>query len=189
MKELNITNINNKLGYGGNQEWFTDEWAIKAGCASVLGSNLYAYYKGIKECSKDEYLVIMEDLYAWMTPGKMGYPYFYKFAHKMVERLQKEDIYLKPRYLKKSKSIKQSVSFVKECINSNHPIGVLILTHKAKELEEDTWHWICISGYNEKEDDVDIIFSSYGVRRVIQASILFDVDIRNIVKLVSFENL
>lgn len=191
MKELTITKIydHHLIGYGGNQEWFRDDWAIKAGCASVLGSNIYAYYKGIEECSKDEYLTIMEDLYTWMTPGRMGYPYFYKFTHKMLERLKEDDIYLKPRYLKKSNSIKKSIDFVKKCIDSHHLVGVLILSHLAKELEEDNWHWICISGYNEKEDDVDIIFSSYGIRRIVKASVLFDVNARNIVKLVSFENL
>ena len=39
MKELHIPHIYNSeklIGYGGNQDWFEDEWAQKAGCASVL---------------------------------------------------------------------------------------------------------------------------------------------------------
>lgn len=191
MKELNITNIyeDKLIGYGGNQDWFTDPWAVKAGCASVLASNLYAYYKGIEKCSKKEFLSVMEDLYTYMTPGRMGFPYFYKFAHKMIERMEKENIYLKAKYLKKSKSIEDSISFVKKNIDNHHPIGVLILSHIAEELEDDNWHWICISGYKQKEDDVYIIFSDCGVRREVHANVLFDTDIRNIVKLVSFEYL
>ena len=43
MKELHIPHIYNSeklIGYGGNQDWFEDEWAQKAGCASVLASNI-----------------------------------------------------------------------------------------------------------------------------------------------------
>lgn len=43
MKELQMPIIydqQQRIGYGGNQDWFHDEWAQKAGCASVLASNL-----------------------------------------------------------------------------------------------------------------------------------------------------
>ena len=46
-----------------------------------------------------------------------------------------------------------------------------------------------IKSYKQKEDDVYIIFSDCGVRREVHANVLFDTDIRNIVKLVSFEYL
>ena len=45
-KELSMIHIyeNNQLiGYGGNQEWFEDSWAQKAGCASVLASHPSLY--------------------------------------------------------------------------------------------------------------------------------------------------
>lgn len=48
MKELQMPIIydqQQRIGYGGNQDWFHDEWAQKAGCASVLASNLYAFYQ------------------------------------------------------------------------------------------------------------------------------------------------
>lgn len=189
MKELKITQIyenNQKIGYGGNQDWFIDDWAKKAGCGSVLGSNLYAYYMGVQHCTKDEFLVMMNDLYRYMTPGRMGFPFFYKFAHQFVLRMKLEDVHLKPNYLKKSKSIESSIQFVKKGIDGKNPIGALILSHKAKELEEDNWHWICISGYEEKDNQVNIIFSDCGRRRVIEANVLFEIDPRNIVKLVYF---
>jgi len=189
MKELQITKIyeeNNLVGYGANQDWFNSEWAKKAGCGSVLGSILYAFYTGIQKSSKEEFIKIMEDLYTYMTPGKMGFPYFYKFAHQFVLRMEKENIQLKPIYLKRSKSIESSIQFVKKSIDTKHPVGVLILSHKAKELEEDNWHWVCITGYIEEDKKIKMIFSDCGQRRIVDSDILFEVDIRNIVKLVSF---
>lgn len=191
MPELKITKIYNQqelIGYGGNQDWFLDSWPQKAGCASVLGSNMYAYYMNIEKTQKDDFLSIMNDLYSYMTPGKMGFPFFYEFAHQMVKRMEKENVHLTPTYLKKSKSVDMSIQFVKKSIDECHPVGVLILSHVAKELEEDNWHWICISGYEIIEDKTIIIFSDCGVRREIDADILFDVHPRNIVKLVRFES-
>ena len=52
MPELKITKIYNQqelIGYGGNQDWFLDSWSQKAGCASILGSNMYAYYMNIEK--------------------------------------------------------------------------------------------------------------------------------------------
>lgn len=131
MSELMITKIYDEkevVGYGGNQDWFLETWPQKAGCASVLGSNLYAYYMNIKEAHKNEFLSIMNDLYSYMTPGRMGFPFFYKFAHQMVKRMEKENIHLIPKYLKKSKSVDMSIQFVKKSIDEKHPVGVLILS-------------------------------------------------------------
>lgn len=192
MPELKITHIyhnNELLGYGGNQEWFLNDWAKKAGCGSVLGSNMYAYYIHIEKSSKEDFLMIMEDLYTYMTPGRMGFPFFYKFAHKLIERMEKENRKYKPIYLKKSKSIEASIRFVQESIDQKHPVGVLILSHKAQELEEDNWHWICITGYEIRDNQTTIIFSDCGVRREIDANILFEVDAFNIVKLVRFKEI
>ena len=190
MPELTMTKVYNNqnlIGYGGNQDWFLDSWAKKAGCASVLGSNMYAYYMNIEESQKDEFLSMMNDLYSYMTPGRMGFPFFYKFAHQFVNRMEKENVHLTPKYLKKSKSVDSSIRFVKKSIDQKHPVGVLILSHRAKELEDDNWHWICITGYEIRENKTMIVFSDCGVRRQIDATILFDIHPRNVVKLVKFE--
>ena len=38
---------NKCVGHGGNQEWFLDSWAKKAGCASVSATDIFIYYKTI----------------------------------------------------------------------------------------------------------------------------------------------
>lgn len=190
MPELSITKIyedNQLIGYGGNQDWFLNDWANKAGCASVLGANLYSYYMHIEQSDKFDFMIIMEDLYSYMTPGPMGFPFFYKFSHQFIKRMEKENIFLKPNYLKASKSVNQSIKFVKKCIDSQNPVGVLILSHQARELEEDNWHWVCITGYQEENNQMKVIFSDCGARKEVLADVLFEVNIKNIVKLVSFQ--
>jgi hypothetical protein len=187
MKELSIPCIyqNQKMiGYGGNQDWFADQWAQKAGCGSVLGSNLYAYYHCQTKYELDDFIAVMEQMFEYMTPGYMGYPYLYKFARTFVRIMAKDGIALKPVYQKRSKNYKQALTFVLNSIHENHPVAMLILHHRAKELEEDNWHWICLTGYIEKKDGYDIIFSDCGQRRIIDAHILFDTYDKNVFKMV-----
>lgn len=187
MKELNIPIIydgKTRIGYGGDQDWFHDDWAVKAGCASVLASNLYAYYHTQDNFQKTEFLKIMEDMFSHMTPGVMGYPFLYKFARTFVKRLDEDNICLQPVYQKKSKNYKHALSFVLKSIDEGHPVGMLILHHRATELEEDNWHWICLSGYQESEHHYRIIFSDCGQRREIDSRILFDTHHSNVFKMV-----
>ncbi|UTY39861.1 hypothetical protein NMU03_03370 [Allocoprobacillus halotolerans] len=95
-KELSIIHIyeNEKLiGYGGNQDWFLDSWAQKAGCASVLASQLYAYYLSQESTSKHDFLEIMNQMYQRFTPGKMGYPFLYKFARTFCQTMKEHHVF------------------------------------------------------------------------------------------------
>lgn len=184
--ELKIPTIyqNQKMiGYGGNQEWFHDTWAKRAGCASVLASNMYAYYHQNSTYELSEFLKVMEMMFKYMTPGYMGYPYLYKFARTFAKMMNAEGFEFKPVYQKRSKNYKQAITFVLQSLDEGHPVGMLILHHRAPELEEDNWHWICLSGYIVKETGYDIIFSDCGERRIIDSRILFDIHCSNVFKM------
>lgn len=188
--ELPLTKVyeNNELiGYGGDQDWFEERWARRAGCASVLATNLVSYYKNIKTSNKDEFVKNMEEMFTWMTPGRMGFPYLYKFAHQFVAYFRLQGLSFKPIYQKTSKSYEHALSFVLKSIDEKHPVGLLILHHRAHELKDDNWHWVCISGYIKKESGYDIIFSDCGKRRILDAKILFDVCKFNVFKMVRFQ--
>ena len=186
MMELDFPHIyqNNKMiGYGGDQDWFDDEWAQKAGCASVLASNMYAYYKKQYVFSCTDFLKIMEQMFQEMTPGKMGYPFLYKFGRTFKKIMKEEHIALSPVYQKTSQNDEHALSFVLQSLQEYHPVAMLILYHHAKELEDDNWHWICLTGYQEKEGHYQIIFSDCGQRRIIDASVLFDTSHQNVYKM------
>jgi len=187
MKELEIPKIYHQgefIGYGGNQEWFPNDWAKRAGCASVLASNMYAYYLHKEKYEFNEFLEIMEKMFGYMTPGHMGYPFLYKFARTFVKIMLADGQSYQPIYQKRSKNYKHAITYVLEALDQKNPIAMLILHHRAPELEEDNWHWICVSGYIEKENGYDLIFSDCGERRVIDARILLDTHPYNVFKMV-----
>lgn len=189
--ELKIPTIyqNQKIiGYGGDQEWFHDPWARRAGCASVLASNMYAYYHQNSIYEQADFLKIMEMMFHHMTPGNMGYPYLYKFARTFVKVMNEEGYHFKPVYQKRSKNYKHAITFVLQSLDEGHPVGMLILHHRSPELEEDNWHWICLSGYIKKENGYDIIFSDCGERRIIDSRVLFDTHCYNVFKMLRMKN-
>lgn len=178
-----------QIGYGGNQEWFKTKWARKAGCASVCAANMTGYYLFNKQVfSKDEFLLLMEEMYSIMEPKKRGFPYSYLYKYRLRKYLNNNNKPIEAKIYRRFSSIQEAIRLVKEGINSNHPIALLILYHHHPDLEEDNWHWVCITGYLEKDNQTWIIFSDCGERKVIAASILFEVHADNIMKMVVFKS-
>lgn len=189
------------IGYGGNQEWFTGSWQRKAGCASTSGANLAAYYASnyrdmidLYQGDKDsfiweEYLHAMEEMYAYMTPGPMGFPYVKRYAKQFKKFCEDKGISLEPCIMEHVKSTKEAYEFVKWNIHNNIPVALLILHHRAEELREDNWHWVTITGYEEDENRMEhanLILSNCGMRQVVKMSMLFEVHPKNTIRMVSF---
>lgn len=204
IKELNFPIIYKKDGlseYGGNQEWFPRIWQRKAGCGSTSGANLAAYYavndsrmkkvyKGNTEkFYQDEYLELMKEMYTYMTPGPMGFPYVEKFVEKFMKFCKKHDIIMEADIIKEYNTSEDAFRFVKENIDKEHPVALIILHHRAAELWEDNWHWVTVTGYTEPQGEptkAQVILSNCGERQIIAANTLFEVHKNNTIHMVSF---
>lgn len=204
IKELNFPVVYHEkamVGYGGNQEWFTETVKKRAGCGCTSGANLAAYYSanfsdmhlvydGDREnFCQDEFISAMEKMYHYMTPGLMGYPYVRKFGNQFVKFCREHGIFLEPYYCLKFDKPESAVSYLKECIDGGHPIALLILFHRAHSLREDNWHWVTITGYvqtGEGLENLDIIMSNCGERQVVKGEELFEVHRKNTIRMVSF---
>ncbi len=203
-KELNfpvVYNNGTNIGYGGNQEWFAGSWQRKAGCASTSGANLAAYYASnfpemkhlyqgdTNPFTMEEYLHSMEEMYTYMTPGPRGFPYVKSYAKQFTKFCNERGISLEPIIMESINSTQEAYEFVKRSINNNFPVALLILHHRAKELKEDNWHWVTITGYEEDESLIghsNLILSNCGMRQVVKTNILFEVHPKNTVRMVSF---
>ena len=73
------------IGQGGNQDWFANSWARKAGCASVSATDIFIYYtKREREFDKSTYLDYMNEMFKLMEPGKRGFPYVFLYARRFL---------------------------------------------------------------------------------------------------------
>lgn len=122
----------------------------------------------------------MNEMFKLMKPGKAGFPYVYLYARKLSKLLNncKYRIY---RRLEVDKAI-----IVVKSIAQNNPLGLLILTHRRRQIRDDLWHWVTIIGYQETEKGLDIIFLDCGEIKTIPARIVFEKNDLNVVKMVRF---
>ena len=175
--------IEDKLvGHGGNQDWFLDSWARKAVCASVSATDIFLYYtKKDHTFNKDMYLDHMNEMFKLMEPQKRGFPYVYLYARRLSKLLDNCKYYI----LRKP-NVEIAMKVVKESIDSANPLGLLILTHRRRQIRDDLWHWVTIVGYEETGEGLDIVFLDCGEIKRIPARIVFEKNCFNVVKMVRF---
>lgn len=188
-------------GYGGSQEWFSHDWKKKAGCGCTSGTNLAAYYASsrpemagiydgnLKRFDRAEYVQAMEEMYMYMRPGLMGYPYVKKFGRQFVKFCREHGFEAEARFCHGFRSREEAIDFVKESIDGGDPVALLILFHRAHALKEDNWHWVTITGYREEEGNPgasEVILSNCGERQTINAHQLFEIHRNNTIRMVSF---
>lgn len=187
-----------QAGYGGNQEWFLQAFQRTAGCASVSGANLAAFYAfqhpecrglyqgDVARFSKEEYLQTMEAVYRYMTPGPMGFPVARQFVNKLLLYAGDRGTILEAHTLFHHQSSEGRMRFLKEAIAKGNPIALLILKHRSPKMRENNWHWMTITGWAEDADGEHVIVSNLGRREVYPAELLFENHWGNVMRMVYF---
>ncbi len=194
-----------RYGYGGSQYWFKNRWSRLAGCAAVSATNLIAFHGfGTQPDRMDgtcpvyeeaHYIELQERMFGYMRPGMRGFPYIEVYEQKFLEYANTCGLTLDSEIYRGWKHSKEAFHFVQASIHENNPLAMLILTHRAAELEEDTWHWMTVTGYETaNEEDAEtgpdpmgrILISNYGKRQWMRASVLFEAAPGNDVKLIHF---
>lgn len=170
------------VGHGGNQSWFEDKWARKAGCASVSATDIYSFYKQQDSSfTKKEYLGYMNEMFKLLEPGKQGFPYVYLYARRL--RVLLDDC---PTHIYRKPSIKLASEVIIQSIDKGNPLGLLILTHRRRKIRDDLWHWVTIVGYKRKRKGIDVVYLDCGKLKEIPARIIFEKSRFNVVKMVCF---
>ena len=187
-----------QAGYGGNQEWFSQVFQRTAGCASVTGANLAAYYasrtaesRGLysgdtERFSKSEYLRVMEEVYRYMTPGAMGFPVAGRFVQKFLQFAGEHGSTFRAHTMFHRCGCEERMTFLKEAITKGNPVAFLVLRHRAPEMRENNWHWVTITGWIEDADGEQVIVSNCGEREVYQAEMLLENHRGNVLRMVWF---
>ncbi len=181
-----------KRAYGGSQKWFSRHWARLAGCASVSASNLAAFFRIGVEPDRMEgdvpvyrletWLKLQKDMYRRMRPGIKGFPHVSTYLERFQHYAGEHGWSLQPETICGWTSAEEPWQFVRRAIEEGQPLALLVLGHTAPEIDEDTWHWMTITGWGE--NPARILLSNYGNRQVMDADILLRPDPRNEVRLI-----
>jgi len=159
--------------FGGCQDWYESSWARNAGCASIAATNLAAYF-GIGTrgdirpksptqfpiYSMGKYLSLQKRLYAYFTPGFMGFPSATKFVNQFSKFAKDNKFLCTCEMYRNWENASIAYEYVKVSLREGLPLAMLTLTHSEPVIKNYTWHWMTIIGYTDEK----IIFSNYGKR-------------------------
>jgi hypothetical protein len=173
MKTISLTNVNlfeiraasedrekceeNKR-YGCDQNWYGTEWQRRAGCGPSTASNLLFYMSGGQaagsggenpgRATREDFLALMEDVWAYVTPTDRGIPTTALFcesflryaADKGIEVLRHGvlDMFDEPRG-----TLGEAVAFIEGALVADLPVAFLNLCNGGEE-NLDRWHWVTI---------------------------------------------
>ena len=198
--ELNMPLIpdGNRIAYGGDQEWCRSKWKRMSGCGPTAGANLSACYAAARpewgalypgnadSFDRETYTDCIEEIFRYITPGFMGYPYANRFVRQYARYAADHGIRFSGTCVGGTESADQLFDFARRSIDGGNPAALLVLGHRAAEMQEDTWHWVTVSGYTDGNDGQQLIVSSCGERQLWQAGILFERHRKNYVRLLNF---
>ncbi len=140
---------------GSNQEWFADEWQRKAGCGPSTAANILYYQQRKSQesvhYSKEEMLLLMEEVWEYITPGWDGISSTEVFLSKVrryaVAHGLELDCYSLDISKRKSKRppLEKVIDFVVDGIYDETPVAFLNLSN-GEEQALDSWHWVTVVG-------------------------------------------
>lgn len=158
--------------YGGNQAWFTKSLWAAGGCGVIAAANVFYYFKGPKEVSKDDYMEVARALYYWLSPlhfynpsseentyGMVSFTHWYR---RCLEFFDLRGVHLEARrvlFMRK----RALVEIRKALYRGELPVLAVLGVPGVSPYGN---HYMVVTGI---EGD-NILFSTWGQRRVVNFS-------------------
>lgn len=162
----------NEMYYGCSQEWYNTLWQRRSGCGPTTASNIILYinyshnnfHLGQTSYKKKNCLLLMEQIWEYVTPTKQGIPTTRMFYEKVLSYTKSKDIDVEFAYcdlpedrLNRPK-LSEVLSFLEGALSKDAPIAFLNLCNgDEKHLEE--WHWVTIISLEYTEDGQNIFIN------------------------------
>lgn len=191
VKELDYFEIDG--AFGGNQEWFTNVVMNIGGCGAATACDCCIYFareRGLKELypfdsdnlNREDYKKFSQIMKPYIRPrvgGVKRLSWFVEGLQKYIEDCEaetgKELVHIKMEELSGNCLEKEAENLVRAQIDRGIPLACLMLHHKDKEKFKDfIWHWFLLVGYEETEDDFQVVIATYGERTVFSLKELWD---------------
>jgi hypothetical protein len=143
---------------GGSQKWYPTFWRRLSGCGPANAA-LLAWYLAqsdvkyqalctVKSRSKDEFLTLMNEMFAYVKPGLRGV-YTPEMFTKGFQRFATKKGVMPPRFstlksLEKAKfSFDEVLKFVLEAVQNDVPVAFMNL-HSGNQRNVEDYHWLTI---------------------------------------------
>ena len=164
--------------FGGDQDWYADEWRRRAGCGPTCAANVAAYlaltrpemralYAG-EDMLKSQFSSHMEEMYSFVTPGNMGLNRVEMFTQGMEDFARSRGVSLRAHVFevhgnmhKSRPPVSELIEFVRSGLAADCPVAFLNLTRgRVKNLQ--AWHWITITSADLEDGSLAACASDEG---------------------------
>ncbi|MDR3348489.1 MAG: hypothetical protein LBO03_02590 [Acidaminococcales bacterium] len=182
LKLLEIIDGGGKAHYGADQAWYEECFQKRAGCGPTCAAHLVCYLarahvgcSALFECAdgilaQEEFLPLMQKLWAYVTPGPMGVNntgIFVKGAQRygadrgapLAARVLPVPVLPSIR-----PSPAQAALFLTDALGSDLPVAFLNLSNGGL-ANLDSWHWVTLVAF--APDDFRALMYDNGDRREI----------------------
>jgi len=162
--QLRLTGMNGETYTGGSQEWYEDRWHRLSGCGSVAAVNLIWYIRRMRG-GFDDYLELMREMYAFVTPGPGGINTSGLFTGGLLRYGEKRGLQIVPRVLEIPANRRRRPDtgmvgeFITSALREDAPTAFLNLSNGTLENLEH-WHWVTIIALNTETRQAEL--SDYG---------------------------
>lgn len=185
-----------QVSYGGSQRWYRRSLRRLAGCGPTCAANLAAFYQiGVRPDSflddsvplytKKQYVELMDHTWEYVKPGMRGFPWRDRFQEEFLRYAKDHGCSLHTGFLESWEDSEAPFSFVRGEIEAGRPLALLVLGHTEPSLDDETWHWMTITGLDP--DERKLLISNYGKRQLLDADLVFSPAEGNDVHLISFQ--
>lgn len=157
--------------YGPDQHWYKNKLHGLSGCGPTTAALITMYmaavfpacsplYRYGAPASKSDFIAHMDNIREFVKPGAMGLTDPHYFASSTEGFARSKGVVLNASVLPSGISCTEAFDEIKKAIDAGLMPALLILRNPSKELDDFTWHWMAVTGYDD--DDVSVFISTYG---------------------------
>lgn len=184
IKELDYFRIEGSPGW--NQHWFRDRMMYFGGCAAVTACDLcihLARQKGLtrlypydaRDVTKEEYLEFSKTMKRYLRPRFKGIDTLELYSSALSKYWHDVGVHsLELVEVSGTVPWTEASKLIREQIDSDVPVPVLILLHKNSSLKDYRWHWFNLAGYKEEHGNFCVKAVTYGGFRWLDFRELWD---------------
>ena len=146
---------------GPSQYWFVRKTQGINGCgpttaaqvtqylASAFPDTCAALYAHPQPPVKDEIISHMSAVRQHVRPGLMGLTDHKYFMQAVVDFAKSRGVSLRSQNISASHSAGVAYGFIRRTIDQGYMPALMILRNPHREIDDFTWHWMAVTGYDE----------------------------------------
>ncbi len=176
-KELDFIDIEGN--YGGDQHWYKDSFMRLAGCSAVCASEACAYLAGHfsrlhglypydpARIGKDTFISFMTHMFSFVTPNFTGMSSIRRFRRCFLNYALSAGVHVRLALMEGSENYDAAKAFVAGALDAGYPVLFLLLRHKDPALDDYTWHWFNLTGYETSGEEMRVQFATWGKKHSV----------------------